>query len=196
MWQNNKYLKVDKDVVITPECGKVIYELDPYFINEPSIVSSCLRTRESQFEIIRKKAVELKIDKLYNEFQLAIDLKIPLNEKIKLDDYKNNRHGEYYYWQWTWSKELNLGAIINPPHTAEVLLAQFRLNKQGKLELYKPAGRIIQESPHFSGKSFDIRGEGKPDKKHSVIMNAKGKGIAIKTAVIEWQNNCCHVDII
>src|SRR5688572_20203276 len=131
---NNKYLKLASSVILTDELDKVISGIDGYFFNNPETVTSGLRTSADQLRIIRKYLTAKDLHKKYPEAMIyAVDSKLPDGE---------------YVWQKGWSALLNVGVIINPPHSAKCLMDYWRkgINKKGTL---------IGMSPHTRGTAFD-----------------------------------------
>lgn len=181
---NNKFLKVNKSVVLTTTIEPVIIALDKYFEAEGKVafVTSGLRDATSQLSIIRGYLAKTGLDKKYPE---AIT--------CQLNDKKQFGTKMIYAWQEGWSALLNKGIIINPPLPAECLMDYFRNGKNKK-------GQIIGSSPHFNGTAFDIGGgvdgvEGSVTNEWRIISKAladKVKGL--KGLLLERNNNCVHVD--
>jgi len=125
---NNKYLIIREGVKLTESLDKVIFKLDDYFKGYEYQVSSGLRNKSNQMEIITRNAKEKKIPIFFNE-----------------SDYDMEVNGQYI-WQVTWSKLLDLGFKINPPNTAKYI---------GDNPKYK--GRTLNVSTHIiPGNAFDI----------------------------------------
>lgn len=178
---DNKWLVVNKNVVLTPHIDPVIYDLDAEFeaAQLKSYVTSGLRTPEDQLRIIRNALVTNRLANDYPEAFLAIDHKV---------EYEGNT---IYGWQLGWSKLLNIGFIVNPPYDANVLMDYVR---PGSKENKK--GKMIYQSPHTRGTSFDIGG-GKDglNNELEVIKGAMGKVKGLKGYLLERNNNCLHCDV-
>lgn len=177
---NNKFLLVRPGVILTEHIDPVIFALDEYFkqANLKSYVTSGLRQSEDQLRIIR---TELTRRGLAGEFQEAFE---SITSKTKFEG------EEVYCWQPGWSKLLNLGFIVNPPYTAKVLMDYFRPGSTSNSK-----GRTIGQSPHTSGRAFDIGGG--PDglaNELKVIEQANGKVKGLKGYLLERNQNCLHVD--
>lgn len=196
----NKYLKVNDNVLVTPQCELVIIALDPYFKNLPSAITSCYRSPEYQLNnvIVPEFLKKSEFVKLFPEFQIALDMKLPTTEKLNLWNVKFKLEGNYYWWQMGWSYLLNQGYVINPPLKCECLFDQYRENVKKELIFYNKAGRIIDVSSHSKGTAFDISGgkEGMPSDEYNIVLKAKADGIKIKSATIEFKNNCVHVNVV
>lgn len=180
--RNNKFLKVKEGVVLTPIIDRVITALDPYFEKCPSWVTSGLRTPEDQLRIIRNA---LKARGLSNEFKEAFDK--GLTDKVTF------KGKTVYAWQPGWSKLLNVGYIVNPPYTAEVLFDYYR---PGSAENRK--GKMIGPTPHKDGTAFDVGGGADGIKGElACIEKAKADKLAgLKGYLAEHGNNAVHCDCV
>jgi hypothetical protein len=180
---DNKFLKVNTGVILTPIIEPVIVALDTYFqkINKEAIVTSGKREAEDQLRIIR---FYLESKGLKNQFPEAFNKGV--NQKVYHDT-----HGLIYSWQLGWSKLLNIGVIINPPLASACLLDYWKggINKRG---------RVIPPSVHFDGKAFDIGGgnNGIADELAVVQKALKDKLPGLINIVIERENNCIHCDCV
>ena len=177
---DNKWLIVNKNVILTEHIDPVIRGLDAFFEEFKIIshVTSGLRSAEDQIRIIRSALVNKGLGDEYAE---AFD---PITDKMIFED------EEVYSWQPGWSKLLNTGFIVNPPYPAKVLMDYFRPGSTANRK-----GQIIGQTPHASGRAFDIGGG--PDgiqQEIRVIEVAMGKVKGLKGYLIERNNNCVHVD--
>jgi hypothetical protein len=183
---DNRYLRVNRSVVLTPIIEPVIIALDPFFKQEGKVayITSGLRTPESQLSIIRGYLAKTGLDKDYKT-AMSCDLysKTATNDKL------------IYTWQLGWSALLNRGIIINPPIPAECLMDYYRggVNKKGQ---------TIGASPHFAGTAFDIGGgtdgiDGNVVSELKILQAAIKNGVSgIRGYLPERNNNCVHVDCI
>lgn len=182
---DNKFLLVGKNsgVRLTPIIEPVIIALDKYFeaANLTARVTSGERTSGDQLTIIRKYSTTYKVDKEFPEI-----LTCGVMDKI---DFQGKK---IFSWQQAWSKLLSINIIVNPPLPAACLFDYIRdgVNKKGQ---------IINHSPHYYGKAFDIGGglDHDPTNELAVIKTAmfdKLKGL--KGYLLERKQNCLHVDCI
>src|SRR5688572_199724 len=177
---NNKWLRVNKSVILTEHIDPVIRALDPFFetFKLVSHVTSGLRGPEDQLRIIRGALVTRGLADEYPEAFESITGKITVDGE------------EVFNWQPGWSRLLNLGFIVNPPYHAKALMDYFR---PGSISNSK--GKVIGQSPHASGRAFDIGGG--PDgvtQELRVIEAAMGKVKGLRGFLLERANNCLHVD--
>lgn len=180
----NRFLKVNKSVILTPVIEPVIIALDLYFQEEgkTAYVTSGLRNPITQLSIIRGYLAKTNMDKMF-PFAMCCDL----NDKAQFET------KAVYAWQHAWSALLSKGIIINPPIAAEVLLDYVRDGKNKK-------GQIIQPSPHFKGTAFDIGGsvdgiDGKVVSELNIIQKALNNKLpGLKSFLPERNNNCVHCD--
>jgi hypothetical protein len=183
---DNRFLKVNRGVVLTDVIEPVIIALDKYFEKEGKVayVTSGLRTSLDQIGIIRSYLVKKGLDKIY-----------PNAMKCELNDKAQFGTKVVYAWQEAWSALLNKGIIINPPIAAECLMDYIRDGKNKK-------GQIIGVSPHFSGIAFDIGGgadgiDGNVVSELKIIQQAvNDKMQGLKSFLAERNNNCVHIDCI
>jgi hypothetical protein len=178
---SNKWLIVGKYVQLTEHIDPVIADLDPFFEQAglKAVVTSGLRGPEDQLRIIR---TELTRRGLAGEYQDAFE---PITSKTKYEDQ------EVFSWAPGWSKLLSVGFIVNPPYPAKVLMDYFRpgsdVNKKGQ---------IIGQTPHASGRAFDIGGgPGGIEDERKVIESAFGKVKGFKGYLLERNNNAIHCDV-
>jgi len=177
---DNKWLILKPNVILTEHIDPVIHALDEYFeaANLKAYVTSGLRNSEDQLRIIR---TELTRRGLAGEYQDAFE---PISNKIQYEG------EEVYSWQPSWSKLLSLGFVCNPPYSAKCLMDYFR---PGSISNSK--GRVIGQSPHTSGRAFDIGGG--PDglgNELRVMESAMGKVKGLKGFLLERNQNCLHID--
>lgn len=182
----NKWLKVNEGVVLTPIIEPVIISLDKEFekAGQVAYVSSGLRNPLSQLNTIRKY---LRVKGLDQKYPIAMACMV--EERIDWGG-KN-----MYAWQPAWSKLLNLGVIINPPMRAEVLFDYYHPKDPNT----NRKGRMINGSPHFRGTAFDIGGKLGDDvtiqDELPIVMAAFKKGIPGMVNVLpEHNNNAIHID--
>ena len=183
-----KNLTVRAGVHLTPTITRTIELMDRFFENEPSEITSGLRTTEEQLGIIIKKIARHKIDTEFNEFMNGVRNHWAMNYIVHVPEI--NR--DLYWWQRAWSKLLNIGDIVNPPYPAEVMFDYFRpgsdVNKRGE---------IIQISNHSRGHSFDIGGGERYMEKGKRVVDAINSGECfIKGWLPERINNAYHIDCI
>lgn len=155
----------------------VIVALDKYFKDAKltAYVTSGERTSGDQLRIIRNYCAQFKVDQEFPEIKTCGVLD-------KIDG--------HFAWQKAWSRLLNKGIIVNPPLKAECLFDYFRdgVNKKGQ---------IINQSPHYYGKAFDIGGgiDHDPTNELEVIKKALADKLpGLKGYLLERKQNCLHVD--
>lgn len=184
----NRFLKVNKSVILTTTIEPVIIALESYFEAEGKVanVTSGLRDPASQLSIIRGYLAKKGMDKKYPE---AIT--------CGLNDKKQFGTKIVYAWQMGWSALLNVGIIINPPIDAECLMDY--IGSDGK----NRKGTIIKASSHFLGTEFDIGGgtdgiDGSSVSEMKIVQKAladkKIKGLV--SIVLERNNNCVHCSCV
>lgn len=175
--RDNKFLIVAANVVLTPVIEPVIIALDPHFerANHKAIVTSGKRNEEDQLRIIRQYLKSKKLDIKYPEAMNG-------TAHDKLPDGN-------YNWQMGWSALLNASIIINPPLDAVLLMNYF--NAKG----VNRKGDLFRQTPHATGKPFDIGGgDNGLNDEIAIIEEAKKDIPAIVGWVIERKNNCLHVE--
>lgn len=183
---DNKWLTVGvkSGVRLTSIIEPVIVALDKYFeaANLTARVTSGERTSGDQLTIIRKYAASFGVDKEFPEIKTCGVLdKIDFGEGKKL-----------FTWQRAWSRLLNTGVIVNPPLPAACLFDYIRegVNKKGQ---------IINQSPHYYGKAFDIGGglDHDPTNELAVIKKALADKLpGLKGYLLERKQNCLHIDCV
>lgn len=165
----------------TPAIVRTAELLYPHFEDEPSIITSGLRTREEQLELIIQKLIQHGKDKEFPEFVVGQ----PIDKPVHLDDI--NR--DLFWWARGWSRLLNIGEIINPPIPTEVMFDYIVAGHNKK-------GEIIQISNHMRGLALDIGGGDNLLQKSKCINEAiKAGNCFITNWRIEGVNNCVHVDV-
>ena len=179
----NRFLLIKDGVILTEHIRPVIDRLDPFFeaAKLTAWVTSGLRRPEDQLRIIRNELNRRELSQFYQDAFEDIGKKI---------DYKGE---EIFGWQLGWSRLLSEGFIVNPPYPAVALMDYFRPRSKENRK-----GKMIGDSPHTRGTSFDISG-GKDGVTNEAMvmehaMKAKVKGL--KGYLIERNNNCVHVDVI
>jgi hypothetical protein len=176
----NQWLTIRATAVRSKQTDPVIARLDKYFAEAQlkAEVSSILRDPTTQLYLIIDYA------KKYNLKHDFTDQDVD----VKLDNVN-------YVWQETWSLLLNRGIIINPPRVA-VCLEDYVSPNSG----FHKAGYLIQPSPHFTGRAFDISGGNDMDISNELaVVNkalAADPNIGISSLTIERTNNCVHCQTI
>lgn len=176
--KDNKFLKVNSNVVLNELIEKVVVELDKHFekANIKAVVTSGVRTADDQLRIIRQ---------YLNSEKLAVNYPEALsgNATDKLPDGN-------YIWQMGWSALLNAGIIINPPLRAILLMDYF--NAAGK----NRKGDYFNQTQHANGVCVDLGGgkNGLNDE-IAVVSSAKAEIPEIIDWVIERNNNCLHLNL-
>lgn len=183
---DNKWLTVGKNsgVRLTPIIEPVIIALDKYFerANLKASVTSGERNSSDQLNIIRKYATLHGVDKEFPEV-----LTCGVLDKIDFGDGK-----KLPTWSRAWSRLLNKNIIVNPPLPCSCLFDYIRdgVNKKGQ---------VINHSPHYYGKAFDIGGgiDHDPTNELAVIKTAIADKLpGLKGFLLERNQNCLHVDCI
>lgn len=173
----NKWLIVRPGVLLTEVIDPVIAALDPYFEGRHAYVTSGLRSKENQLEIIRTYA---KLKGVAKEFPSI--LTASLDGKTMFEGHA------VFSWQTAWSRLLERGVIINPPIAAAPLFDYVRggVNKKGI---------VIMPSPHMRGTAFDIGGGSDGIEDERVILAlALGKVPGMLRVLPERENNALHID--
>jgi hypothetical protein len=173
----NKNLIVRPGVDLTDTIDPVISALDPYFEGRLAYVTSGLRTKEHQLDIIKQYA---KLKGIAKEFPAV--LSATLDAKTFFEGHA------VFAWQPAWSRLLERGVIINPPVAASPLFDYVRNGKNLK-------GVVIMPSPHMRGTAFDIGGgsDGVEDER-LIIALAIGKVAGLSGVLVERENNAIHVN--
>lgn len=176
---HNKWLIVRPGVILTETIDPVIAGLDPYFEGRHAYVTSGLRTKEHQLDIIKQYA---KLKGVAKEFPAVVT--------ATLDAKTFYREKAVYAWQPAWSRLLERGVIINPPVAASPLFDYIRNGVNRK-------GVIIMPSPHMRGTAFDIGGgvDGVEDER-LIIALAIGKVAGLASVLVERENNAIHVNCV
>jgi hypothetical protein len=175
---DNQWLLVRDGVQLTNSIEPVIVALDSYFASHKvkAFVTSGLRDPNSQLKVIQTYLKKRNLDKKY-----------PGAMNCKVTDMDASGH---YLWQMAWSELLSSGLIINPPLRAICLMDYFRNGKNKK-------GEWINQTPHSTGKSFDIGGgtDGISGEANVLKIALAEKKIAgLKGLLEEGENNAVHVD--
>jgi hypothetical protein len=182
----NRFLKVNKTVILTRAIEPVIMALDAYFekAGKTAYVTSGLRDSSTQLSIIRGYLAKTGMDKFY-----------PDAMSCQLNDKKQFGTDIIYVWQLAWSALLSKGIIINPPLPAKCLMDYVRDGKNKK-------GQVISSSPHFNGTAFDIGGgtdgiDGNVTSELKIITQALKDNLpGLKGFLPERNNNCVHCDCV
>jgi hypothetical protein len=175
---NNKWLLVNEGVKLTDSIEPVIVSLDAHFEKNKvrAFVTSGLRDPDAQIKVIQSYLRKKGLDKKY-----------PLVMNCRATDVDAEGH---YVWQLAWSHLLSTGLIINPPFRAMCLMDYYRGGKNKK-------GQWINQTPHASGKSFDIGGgaNGMMDEARIVKAALAENSIpGLKGILEEGENNAVHID--
>jgi hypothetical protein len=177
-----KWIKLNDNVITTPTIDRTLVLLDPYFENEPVTVTSGLRTAEKQLEIIAEKVKQHHLEAMFPEWLLFKGNKADV--KTKIDEH------QFYWWQRSWSKLLNLNDIVNPP-LAAILLEDY--TKPGTVINKK--GSVVDISPHQRGNAFDIGGGTRIHERANIILKAANeKKCFIFSYLVEYVNNAIHIN--
>lgn len=172
--KDNKWLIVNKGVILTPIIEPVITSLDKYFEEAKlkASVTSGLRDAKAQLEVIRHYLIRKGLDKKYPHAMVC-----------QVDDFGLNE----YAWQMAWSNLLNIGVIINPPIRAKVLMNYIKdgINKNGQ---------YINQTPHAAGTAFNIGGGGNgvQDEAKVITKALENKLPGLVSFLIERENNAIH----
>jgi hypothetical protein len=168
-------------VVKTPTIEAVWNRLPEFTPDDLLItVTSGLRDAFVQLRIISGFAVQ------HHVIQPEFDSRDVIG-KVKIDDML------LFKWQRTWSKLLvvePIPIIVNPPYDAGC--TEHYINSMGQ-DMYM---KLIHQTPHYTGKCFDIGAAEDMDRKIKVIEDAKAAGVPIKGYRIERGQNCLHVDCL
>jgi hypothetical protein len=185
--EHNQWLVLDRGndgklrVVLSDITDGVIASLDSCFeaAKLRATVTSVLRTREKQLEIIRQKAIEHAIIVPWVSDLGTADMEQLIEwggKTIPL-------------WHLVWSGALSVGEMVNPPEPA---IAEF--------DYHHADGRIIKAghqvgiSPHQLGLAFDTA-RADLGKIIAVLSAAKNSGLSgIRGWLLEPTNNAVHVD--
>jgi hypothetical protein len=175
---NNRWLIVKDNVTMTSSIEPVIVALDAYFEknNLKAFVTSGLRDPGAQLRVIQSYLKRKELDQKYPEAMTC-----------QVTDINPEGH---YAWQMAWSHLLSAGIIINPPLRAICLMDYYRGGKNKK-------GQWINQTPHATGKSFDIGGgtNGMTDEARIIKAALAEKSIpGLKGILEEGENNAVHVD--
>lgn len=172
-------LTIRTTVVTTPTILKVFNQIKKCFEDVNVEISSGLRSPEKQLEIIKHFCKKHGLEKEFPNYET-----FDLNKFIVL---KNG--DKEYEWQYLWSKELVIGLVVNPPFDARCKFDYYTTSKK----LVK-AGTLLRQTPHTSGKCFDLSGA-PLNKIASCLDRAKKEFKAdIVGYKVEPKQNCVHVD--
>jgi hypothetical protein len=179
---SDAYITINPGVIITARQRTRIMQIAPYFKTAFVIshVTSGIRTQESQLRIIAQFAISEGITS--PEFRQHIRRGTPV-------DYQSNGQ---YWWQETWSMELNLGFIVNPPIACMCLAHSFRPDGTDRMRC------IIPASPHLNpeGTCVDMSGIS-INNIIARLLEAKTDPLcAIRAITVERKQNCVHVDFL
>lgn len=179
--KDNKFLKVNSNVVLNPLIEKVVIALDSHFEKAglKAVVTSGVRTADDQLRIIRQFLVSKQLGTKYQEALTGL-----VTDTTTLN-------GEVVYvWQMGWSALLNAGIIINPPLRAKLLMDYFNVHKHNR------KGDFFEQTAHASGVCVDIGGGADGlNNEVAVIEEAKKDIPEISSWVIERNNNCLHLNL-
>lgn len=175
---DNKWLLVKEGVKLTDSIEPVIVALDAHFANKnlKAFVTSGLRDANAQLRVIQSYLKKRGLEQTYPEVM-----------NCQVTDINSQGH---YVWQMAWSHLLSSGLIINPPLRAICLMDYYRGGNNKK-------GQWINQTPHASGKSFDIGGgaNGMTDEAQILKTVLAERSIpGLKGILEEGENNAVHVD--
>jgi len=178
--KDNKFLKVNPSVKLTPVIEPVIIALDGWYEKEglTGVVTSGFRSEDDQLNLIRKFLKEYGLNIKYSDAMVG-----GISEMFVWEGQS------VYKWQPGWSALLNKGIIVNPPIRAICLMNY--INSAG----VNRRGQIIEGSNHTPGNAFDMGGgsNGLNDE-IALIIKAKSSIPGIVDWVIERRQNCLHVN--
>lgn len=176
--KENKFLKVNSNVVLNDLIEKVVVALDKHFekANLKAVVTSGVRTAEDQLRIIRQYLNSTKLSVKYPEALTG-----HATDKLPNGD---------YIWQMGWSALLNSGIIINPPLRAILLMNYFNAKNVNR------KGDYFEQTAHASGVCVDLGGGGNGLNDELAVIQEAAKEIPeIVSWVIERNNNCLHLNL-
>jgi hypothetical protein len=178
--QENRFLKLNPEVILTPVIEPVIVACDPFFEALPRHVTSGLRTPDSQLEVVRHYAQELQV-----EFPELTNTGVHSVVQINMDGVIRSLYG----WQRSWSMILNKGDLVAPPLDAEALF-DYISNAANK------KGRSIPCSPHIKGLAFDIGCRGTtPEVVSAIMFKALAANVpGLHSVQVEHNQGCVHVN--
>lgn len=181
-------LSIRPGVHLTPTIIRTIELMDRFFDDEPSEITSGLRTTQEQLAIILKKVAQFGIDSEFPEFVEGVRNQSPINMTVHIHEIER----DLYWWQRAWSKLLNIGYVVNPPYEAEVMFDYYRPGNDVNRK-----GEVIMISNHSRGHSFDIGGGNNLLKKSKRVLEAVNSGECfIKNWLHEARNNSVHIDCL
>jgi hypothetical protein len=173
---SNKFLTVAAGVILTDELDDFAARLDPHFelFSVKAVITSGVRERAAQIELIRKKGLEAGLDLVF--FDLAT---------ADMESIVHAGAQDQPYWQIIWSNLLAKGQMINPP---EIAKAEFEyIHADGR---HIPAGHEVGISEHQEKKAIDIA----RNELHLIekcLDHAKDSGVKLKH-LVEPRNGCVH----
>ena len=176
-YQDNRFLTVGANVILTPTIANVIFELEGWFGEDGLFctVTSGLRTAEKQLSIIIDKSIQHGVDREFSS--------------IKTATVKNISS-----WLNSWGRLLQIGEMVNPPLPTK---APYDYKKPNGDQ--RKAGTFIDISNHMKGGAFDI---GKGAHTLQMITTVLDKALAdptikdLKGYLPEPVNGCVHCDCI
>lgn len=194
--REHAWLSVRESVILNALLEKSIKAIRPYFEKAKlkAFVTSGIRTPAQQLSTICDYVKNKSIATLFKEYVDGIVTKMKVDERIPSpsDIVLEFKLKEIYWWQRAWSRLLNLGIIINPPLDAMCLMDSMRPNGTNR------KGVIILQTPHSKGTCFDVGGgkDGTPSNEYNVLLVAKRDSkTSIKSILIEYANNCVHIQV-
>ncbi len=178
--RDNKFLKVNPSVRLTPTIEPVIIALDKCFEKEgmSAVVTSGLRTAEDQMRIIRDYLTMKQMQVTYPEAMSGT-----------VSEMFTWQGQQVYRWQPGWSALLNSGIIINPPLKSVCLMNY--INAAG----VNRKGASFNPSNHIPGNAFDIGGgkNGLNDE-IALVLKYKSEIPGLVDYVTERNQNCLHIN--
>jgi len=180
---SNLYLRVRPGVVLTPVIDYAIHEVDPYFKDLPSQVTSGYRDPADQLRVVREYLLAKQLGERYADAMVG---------DVSTQVWSEEHHQMVYGWQLGWSALLNAGVIINPPYAAACLLDYFGPTKDG----VNRRGHVISQTPHATGCAFNIGGggNGPADELACITAAIRGGVKSIVNCLLERENNAVHVN--
>lgn len=173
-----KWLTVKGGVYLNEKLLAAAEQLDPFYEDLPSIITSGFRSAAEQLELINEKMKRHGIKD--DTWTLMYGNKPEV--MVALDGV------QVFWWQSGWSKVLGKQDLINPPLPAAVLYDYIdpdtKENKKGK---------TIEISSHQKGRAFDVGGgDDLMGRAERGIRAMKSGKVSILNARIEHVNSCIH----
>jgi hypothetical protein len=187
---DNKFLTLKPGCILTPRIEPTIVWLDQFFeaANLKAVVTRGLTDAAGQLATIRQFLHIYGLDKVYPNAMTCKVTDTYFDEKIQKS---------IYVWQMAWSNLLNKKIIINPAFDAMCLMDYYGTDGKGP----NKKGKVINETPHKHGGSFDIGGAGGEDKTIADELKVVNLAFSDPHRIPDWifrlperGNNCIHND--